>query len=164
MFAIQFVAWRNFAKKVICFQGFQAKRFCKRLTKIRNEQNTLANSTGDSALFLAIGFLEWCEAPTPSQSRRASLFAPLILVHVNLDQRQTEGGGEREFSASNGCRRSRKEIHVSRKISVRKSGLTCQILILMRIKLRTITFLASGVRCEIKEGLENPSNYRSRFL
>ena len=39
------------------------ENFRKRLTKIRNEQNTLANSTGDSALFLAIGFLEWCEAP-----------------------------------------------------------------------------------------------------
>lgn len=50
--------------------------FRKRLTKIRNEQNTLANSTGDSALFLAIGFLEWCEAE-PHQSFVAS--PPLAL-------------------------------------------------------------------------------------
>lgn len=70
--------------------------FRKRLTKIRNEQNTLANSTGDSALFLAIGFLEWCEAE-PHPRANEPLFAPLILVHVNLDQRRTEEGGEREF-------------------------------------------------------------------
>jgi len=70
--------------------------FRKRLTKIRNEQNTLANSTGDSALFLAIGFLEWCEAE-PIPKGNEPLCAPLILVHVNLDQRSTEEGGEREF-------------------------------------------------------------------
>jgi len=70
--------------------------FRKRLTKIKNEQNTLANSTGDSALFLAIGFLEWCE-PEPHPRANEPLFAPLILVHVNLDQRRTEEGGEREF-------------------------------------------------------------------
>jgi very-short-patch-repair endonuclease len=72
------------------------ENFRKRLTKIRNEQNTLANSTGDSALFLAIGFLEWCEAP-PHPRANEPLFAPLILVHVNLDQKRTEEGGEREF-------------------------------------------------------------------
>ena len=70
--------------------------FRRRLTKIRNEQNTLANSTGDSALFLAIGFLEWCEAELHPKANE-KLFAPLILVHVNLDQRRTEEGGEREF-------------------------------------------------------------------
>src|SRR2546426_4119942 len=70
--------------------------FRKRLTRIRNEQNTLANSTGDSALFLAIGFLEWCEAE-PHPRANEPLFAPLILVHVNLDQRRTAEGGEREF-------------------------------------------------------------------
>ena len=70
--------------------------FRKRLTKIRNEQNTLANSTGDSALFLAIGFLEWCEAD-PHPRANEPLFAPLILVHVNLDQKTTEEGGLRKF-------------------------------------------------------------------
>lgn len=70
--------------------------FQKRLTRIRNEQNTLANSTGDSALFLAIGFLEWSEAE-PHPRAGESLFAPLILVHVNLYQGKKEEGGEREF-------------------------------------------------------------------
>lgn len=70
--------------------------FRKRLTKIRNEQNTLANSTGDSALFLAIGFIEWCE-PEPHPRANEPMFAPLVLVHVNLDQRRTDEGGEREF-------------------------------------------------------------------
>jgi len=70
--------------------------FRKRLTKIRNEQNTLANSTGDSAMFLAIGFLEWCESE-PHPRANEPFFAPLILVHVHLDQKPTEEGGEREF-------------------------------------------------------------------
>ena len=70
--------------------------FRKRLTKIRNEQNTLANSTGDSALFLAIGFLEWCEAE-PHPRAGEPLYAPLVLVHVNLDEQKTEEGGQREF-------------------------------------------------------------------
>jgi hypothetical protein len=70
--------------------------FRKRLTKIRSEQNTLSNSTGDSALFLAMGFLEWCEAE-PHPRANEPLFAPLVLVHVALDQRKTEEGGEREF-------------------------------------------------------------------
>ena len=70
--------------------------FRKRLTKIRNEQNTLANSTGDSALFLAIGFLEWCEAE-PHPKAGEPLYAPLVLVHVNLDEQKTEEGGQREF-------------------------------------------------------------------
>jgi hypothetical protein len=70
--------------------------FRKRMTRIRNEQNTLVNSTGDSALFLAIGFLDWCE-PEPHPRANEPLFAPLILVHVNLEQRRTEEGGEREI-------------------------------------------------------------------
>jgi hypothetical protein len=70
--------------------------FRKRLTKIRNEQNTLANSTGDSAMFLAIGFLEWSE-PEPHPKANEPLFSPLILVHVNVDQKRTEEGGERDF-------------------------------------------------------------------
>ena len=70
--------------------------FRKRLTKIRNEQNTLANSTGDSALFLAIGFLEWCEVE-PHPRANEPLFAPLVLVHASLEQKPIEEGGEREF-------------------------------------------------------------------
>src|SRR2546426_4759053 len=70
--------------------------FQKRLTKIRNEQNTLANSTGDSALFLALGFLEWSESE-PHPRAGEALFAPLILLHVNLYQGKKEEGGAREF-------------------------------------------------------------------
>jgi hypothetical protein len=86
----------QFRQKGNLLSKLTSEAFRKRLTKIRNEQNTLANSTGDSALFIAIGFLEWCEAP-PHPRADEPLFAPLILVHVNLDQRRTEGGGEREF-------------------------------------------------------------------
>ena len=86
----------QFRQKGNLLSKLSSEPFRKRLTKIWNEQNTLANSTGDSALFLAIGFLEWCEAP-PHPKADEPLFAPLILVHVNLDQRRTEGGGAREF-------------------------------------------------------------------
>ena len=70
--------------------------FQKRLTKIRNERNTLDNSTGDSALFLAVGFLKWSEDP-PHPRANEPLFAPLIMVHVHLDQCKVEEGGERKF-------------------------------------------------------------------
>lgn len=70
--------------------------FQKRLTKIRNERNTLENSTGDSALFLAIGFLKWCEPP-PHPKAGEPLFAPLIMVHVHLDQCKIVEGGVRKF-------------------------------------------------------------------
>lgn len=71
--------------------------FAKRLAKIRDEQTTLANSTGDSALFLAIGFLEWCETE-PHPKANESLFAPLVLVHVALNENKSEKGGERYFT------------------------------------------------------------------
>ncbi len=86
----------QFLKKGNLISLLPEETFRKRLTKIRNEQNTLTNSTGDSALFLAIGFLEWCEAE-PHPRANDPLFAPLILVHVNIDQRRTENGGEREY-------------------------------------------------------------------
>jgi len=70
--------------------------FQKRLTKIRNERNTLENSTGDSALFLAIGFLNWCEPP-PHPKANEPLFAPLIMIHVHLDQCKIAEGGVRKF-------------------------------------------------------------------
>jgi very-short-patch-repair endonuclease len=70
--------------------------FSKRLKKVTHEQNTLINSTGDSALFLALGFLEWCE---PEGHARAGepLFAPLVLVHVNISHQNPLEGGERSF-------------------------------------------------------------------
>jgi len=70
--------------------------FHKRIAKIRNEQNTLSNSTGDSAMFLAIGFLQWAERePHPRAGEK--MFAPLILLHVNLEQRKRADGGHRDF-------------------------------------------------------------------
>lgn len=65
----------------------------KRLQKIHREQNTMESSTGDSAFFLAIGFLEWKEAP-PKDTR--TLIAPLLLLHVRLSK--SGGVGRRTFS------------------------------------------------------------------
>jgi hypothetical protein len=70
--------------------------FTKRLKKIRGEQNTLIDSTGDSALFLAVGFLEWAEDP-PHPKAGKSLFAPLLLIHIHLDEVKAADGGERHF-------------------------------------------------------------------
>lgn len=62
----------------------------KRLLKLHYEQKTLESSTGDSAFFLALGFLEWYEAP-PKQVK--PLFAPLLLLHVRLDKTRPKPGG-----------------------------------------------------------------------
>ncbi len=58
--------------------------FQKRLSKIRNEQNTLANSTGDSALFLAVGFLEWSESEPHPKAGETPFRAFNFLVHVKF--------------------------------------------------------------------------------
>jgi hypothetical protein len=65
----------------------------KRLLKLFREHQTLQSSTGDSAFFITLGFLEWREAP-PKQVR--SLFAPLLLLHVRL-VRKSSSGGRRPF-------------------------------------------------------------------
>jgi hypothetical protein len=67
----------------------------KRLQKLFREHQTLESSTGDSAFFLALGFLEWCEAP-PKEVK--SLFAPLLLLHVRLVKKNAPGGGRRTFA------------------------------------------------------------------
>ncbi len=68
--------------------------FGKRIKKMRQEQNTLTDSTGDSALFLAMGFLEWTE-PEGHPKAGQQLFAPLVLIHVHLEEVRSTGGGER---------------------------------------------------------------------
>jgi very-short-patch-repair endonuclease len=73
--------------------------FQKRLKRIRAEQNTLINSTGDSALFLGIGFLEWCESE-PHPKAGEAFFAPLILVHSSLEENPSSEGGDREYFLS----------------------------------------------------------------
>ncbi|MEI8043855.1 MAG: DUF4011 domain-containing protein [Verrucomicrobiota bacterium] len=70
--------------------------FAKRLKKIRHEQNSLIDSTGDSALFLAIGFLEWSEA-APHPKAGQPMFAPLVLLHVHLEEERSPEGGKRSF-------------------------------------------------------------------
>jgi hypothetical protein len=56
----------QFRQKGNLLSKLSSEPFRKRLTKIRNEQNTLANSTGDSALFIAIGFGRSCQWSLPS--------------------------------------------------------------------------------------------------
>jgi hypothetical protein len=66
----------------------------KRLQKLFREHRTLESSTGDSAFFLALGFLEWQEPP-PKDTR--FLFAPLLLLHVRLLRKNSPNGGKRSF-------------------------------------------------------------------
>lgn len=70
--------------------------FKKRAARIRNEQNSLIDSTGDSALFLALGFLQWAEDP-PHAKAGQPVFAPLVLLHVELQELRQDGGGERSY-------------------------------------------------------------------
>jgi hypothetical protein len=67
----------------------------RRLQKLYRERETLESSTGDSAFFLALGFLEWYEAP-PKEVR--PLFAPLLLLHVRLVRKNSPTGGRRVFA------------------------------------------------------------------
>lgn len=67
----------------------------KRLLKLYREQETLESSTGDSAFFLALGFLEWFEAP-PKDTK--SYFSPLLLLHVRLVRHKPMYGGRKLFS------------------------------------------------------------------
>ena len=55
-------------------------------------------STGDSALFLVFGFLEWTDTPPGGQPRRNC--SPLLLVHVEMDRAIPDGGGEHEYRLS----------------------------------------------------------------
>lgn len=70
----------------------------RRLDRIWRKQNLLMESTGDSALFLAFGFLEWTDAPPGNQSRLNC--SPLLLVHVEMDRAIPDGGGEHEYRLS----------------------------------------------------------------
>jgi|GEM_PF-3365260 len=68
--------------------------FQRRTKKIKAEQDTLINSTGDSALFLAIGFLEWYEREGSARAGE-SFYAPLVLAHCHLSQGYPSEGGQK---------------------------------------------------------------------
>lgn len=70
----------------------------RRLDRIWRKQNLLMESTGDSALFLAFGFLEWTDTPLGGQARRNC--SPLLLVHVEMGRAVPDGGGEHEYRLS----------------------------------------------------------------
>lgn len=74
------------------------KIVARRLDRIWRKQNLLMESTGDSALFLAFGFLEWTDTPPGGQPRRNC--SPLLLVHVEMDRAIPDGGGEHEYHLS----------------------------------------------------------------
>jgi very-short-patch-repair endonuclease len=77
----------------LCSQA-EAEHLEKRLQKLFREHQTLESSTGDSAFFLAMGFLEWQEPP-PKDTR--FFFAPLLLLHVRLLRKNSPNGGKRSF-------------------------------------------------------------------
>jgi very-short-patch-repair endonuclease len=80
-----------------------------KLLTIYRKQETLESSTGDSCLFLAIGFLDWEieEGPSrikvpvqqePEGPKRTRVCSPLILVHVKLKRLTPPGGGDLKFT------------------------------------------------------------------
>jgi very-short-patch-repair endonuclease len=77
----------------------------KRLRRLRDEAKTLEDTTGDSAFFLAFGFLKWPERPKttnlsvdPSADGVSTArFAPLILIKVSLTDEGKGTPGRRKF-------------------------------------------------------------------
>lgn len=78
----------------------------KRLRRLKDEAKTLEDGTGDSAFFLAIGFLKWRtrETPRPSdpskdggKSPKVDKFAPLIVVKVSLTDEGKGAPGRRKY-------------------------------------------------------------------
>lgn len=77
----------------------------KRLRRLRDEAKTLEDTTGDSAFFLACGFLKWLERPKttkvaidPSKDGVSTArYAPLILIKVSLTDEGKGTPGRRKF-------------------------------------------------------------------
>lgn len=77
----------------------------KRLRRLRDEAKSLEDATGDSAFFLAFGFLKWPERPRPNRSSvdpandgvSTARFAPLLLIKVSLTDEGKGSPGRRKF-------------------------------------------------------------------
>ena len=59
----------------------------KRLRGLATEAKTFEEEQGVNCLFLALGFLEWYEAPSSDKPR----FAPLVLIPVELHRKSANG-------------------------------------------------------------------------
>src|SRR5690606_8686326 len=57
------------------------KELEKRARKLRSDARTAIEESGVNMLYLAFGFLEWQE---PNSNRQSNLYAPLILLPVEL--------------------------------------------------------------------------------
>ena len=77
----------------------------KRLRRLRDEAKSLEDTTGDSAFFLAFGFLKWPEKPKSSRVAidptqdgiSTARCAPLILVKISLTDEGKGTPGRRKF-------------------------------------------------------------------
>jgi very-short-patch-repair endonuclease len=66
--------------------GLSSEALQKRLLSLSSEARTILEEQGVNCLFLAIGFLEWYEAPSSDVAR----FAPLVLVPAQLDRKNAK--------------------------------------------------------------------------
>ena len=57
------------------------------LSAIRDQTRTALQETGVNTLYLALGYLEWCEAP----DARAPLYAPILLHPVDIERKIVSG-------------------------------------------------------------------------
>jgi very-short-patch-repair endonuclease len=77
----------------------------KRLRRLRDEAKTLEDTTGDSAFFIACGFLKWPEKPKTTRVAvdpakdgiSTARYAPLILIKVTLTDEGKGSPGRRKF-------------------------------------------------------------------
>jgi very-short-patch-repair endonuclease len=77
----------------------------KRLRRLSDEAKSLEDTTGDSAFFLACGFLRWPEKPKSSRTSvdpaadgvSTFRYAPLVLVKVSLTDEGRGAAGRKQF-------------------------------------------------------------------
>ena len=84
-------------------ENLAEEAYQKRLRRLKDEAETLEDTTGDSAFFLALGFLKWKEKETRPRTAEETgeakifKFAPLVLVKISLTDEGRGTPGRRKF-------------------------------------------------------------------
>lgn len=84
-------------------ENLSEEAYQKRLRRLKDEAETLEDTTGDSAFFLALGFLKWKEKETRPRTAEETgeakvfKFAPLVLVKISLTDEGRGTPGRRKF-------------------------------------------------------------------
>jgi very-short-patch-repair endonuclease len=96
---------REAAEGHVWVEKLSEEAYQKRLRRLRDEAKSLEDSTGDSAFFLACGFLKWPEKPKSSRSSvdpavdgvSTFRYAPLVLVKASITDAGKGSPGRKQF-------------------------------------------------------------------